>query len=463
MIVKKKDLLTALNKVKNFKPSWGDAKIIIDGVGNRVIGKRDGTIGIFPLQIEKSILSIDVPPKGIEVPGEEFLTEIESLSKNQLESLAEYTGVDGTGTKAVIVRAIFDASVKSAEHQRQTEATSVIYKERICIDLDKLLSVVKSLDCKGDEDVSLRTNRHYVVDKGDNSGEEVVEAKSIVINDSFELFCLSEYHSSIITFPETHLNKQHAGKIPVSALKFTAAITEKERNYYSSSYKKMVQFDMELRHIVACDGHRIHAYQLPNNFSADIPTLRVSGDALRNVCAAVDCENIELVAVYDPDGQTDETRVSYLLVQTEKGENIFISNIADQIAQMNLKDLFDEIADMPHHFSLYRKDFENGVKQAKLINKEMATLKFNGNLNIGATATDGRFNSEEVSYVGGKSGHEEFDGEISFFLRPTYCLDAVNINKGMKEIEVSFVGDPEKGIAINTGDNMLAYMLPLRQ
>jgi len=427
MKIEKKALETALRKAKAFtgKNLPILKQVLIVGENQQVVATDLTTFFFTPLEIKDYVQEVK---HKVVFPDDNLKADMESLGKAQLVSLADYAGASPKGTKADIVTAIMDESLKSADADEKRADVEKL-SEAFCVDPDRLLKVVGSLELKGSDMLSLLPEVGNE-DSGEMFGGDG-KVTRLSVGEHFQKLAISDASE----FPEYFDVEadEPVAKISGKQLRAIACVCKEAED---APFKECVFFDADNDNIVATDGNRLHA-----------DSVKVDQSVMLNFAAAMGMAGIakekDVVISYSPSVRWAvmkfEKDLAYVRVDTDVNFPTYMSflNATGQSVMVD-REKFKKVFSQAHQVS--EGDFT------------AVGLKFNGGIDaLLENPGVGTYNRETIEIEG------TVDPEVEMSVNPKFMLDALRHIDGDKA-EVR-VGD---GPIYVGSDKFKAAIMPVR-
>ncbi len=436
MKIKKSELITALESVS---PFCGNSltiftKVLIDGPNGTISATDAETWAEVPVacsEFMRQVAGEEAPETTF--PDNALREDMDSLKKTQLESLCEYAGIEPAGKKAEMVEAIMVASLASAEAEKANvgEASTIEIGEVFCVDPKQLLKIVKSLDLRDDDYVSLSAESFEYQE----NILESVQATTLNVGDHFQKLMITPA-SDFPKRADADISRPFA-EITGEDLRNIAAVSEKNSD---KGFQRAVAFDSTNQQIVACDGKRLHAMQAIMA-AADPGLLALHGETMKNIAKIAKKLKIDIKM---------NATASHLKFSVA-GMAVYVQPM-DEVKFPSYLDIMQK--ELEHSVTVDRKALQEAISQAMLISDAYVDVAFNGGINITATGESGTYDRKNVPFLRGA-----VQPEITRRFRPKFLLDAL---KGAAEKALINVGLEEGPLYVKRDGVFQACIMPMQ-
>lgn len=453
MKIKKNELVMGLTRAKKFTgDSFEIAKcVLIDGAEQRIIATDFRNHVVIPIEISDYLSRIEPENESVEIvfPDNELKEELNSLKKSQLDDLAEYAGVD-IGKKSDMVESIFQASLESAQkEQEKNEKLSkpITIKEKICIQPNKLLDIVKSFDGQKEELINISVDDFYL----DYEYPEASEAVSISIGPFFQKIpvkMVSDFPSisDMVLKEYSYLND-----IDPKALKNVVAANSTESDE-KREHVKTVFFDLAHKVVSATDGKRLHSLKLPENFCDERENLMIDGSILSKACDLdLKSKKIQIFISEDQKG----------IKFVHDGVSVYTHNDFGDFEYPELDSFYEWYKNgLDYKVTIDKKNLKSALDQASAISKDRVSFVFNGGLDANAVDEMGVYHRNNVPYSGGKDD-SVIEEPVERHFNSKFIIDALKAMGQQLKIFVDKSQD-DGPIILHNDDNFFGCIMPLR-
>ncbi len=400
MKIEKKALVRALKKVQKFTGKQLPilANVLIDGENQMIVATDLTTRFETPVTIKD--YEQTVAPAPVEMT-DDLRDQFEDLKKDQLVSMAEYSGVKTSGKKSDIIDRLMTAAEKaSASETAMTE--DLKFMESFCADPRKLCKIVESLELDGSDMVHLVPEVAASINRGLFEAE--VKATRLSVGEHFkslEILPSDEFPEWFDVLGAEPVAKV-TGKDLMPIVNVCASIPEKDQRPHT----ECLMFDGAHNMVVSTDGNRLHALKAEMSFDKGIP---IDFRAVRAIGQLAGKEDVSIA--YDPN-------VRFAVLKYD-GDTVSVRVDTDT----HFPDYKDILAGGDQTVEIERAKFNNLLKQAVLVTNldyKAVTFTFNGGLDAFVENPDeGAYHRESIDLQG------KVDPEIIVNLNPRFIMDAL--------------------------------------
>lgn len=433
MKIKKEELILALDKARQFtgKSFPICEKVLIDGPASKIVATNFDSSVTVNVAIMDFIRKIEGEKPFNPAADDDLKADMETLKKDQLQSLAEYAGVDPTGTKGALIDAIMTASQASWEKADAIPAPTSDVEEKVCVDPVQLLKIVKSLEAKADDYIDLVvsdfTYRENII--------ESVQACALTVGDHFQKLIVSPASDFPMILSDKEIQRPF-GQLRGDALGNVAMIAANESE---KTYQEKVVFDPEKGLIVACDGKRIHA-----------ASLKMAPLDTKVILAASPMKALAKIAGTDEMKIFNNANASAFCFRVGANVSVVVKN-DPEVNYPNYMDFIEK--EQAHTVVVDRKIIAKVLSQANLMTEGAATLTFNGGINIECQSDTGLYSRENIPFIEGK-----VEPKVGISLNTKLLQDAIQCIGDKIKIMLNSATE----IIYFTGKDFKAAIMPLR-
>jgi DNA polymerase III sliding clamp (beta) subunit (PCNA family) len=392
-------------------------KVLIDPESGRIVATDLGIFAVATVEFVGFTQTITLESEPVEIPGEDLLTELAQLKKDQIQALADYAGVELPEKWKIkdAANAIFEASVAAAQVEAAIAPKQVEVFEKFLIDRQILAKILKSLPGEADDPVVIKVEHWRREEKGFVPG-------TVSINGNFRTIFVQDADE----FPEVLALGEKARKLAsISGDNLATLVTALAKDD-RRAFAYHLNFNGERKEVVACDGSRIHVQKLAVADSFFMPDSIAKKLLGKGKLVAVSMDDAGVLSAHADLG------ASFLWRQGETFEYPSYADIVDRHTKT------------PHWFEVETAGLLAVLSQAHIMSSDQyraALLTFNGNGTINIATVNPDRGEYEKSDVPLKSG--SVDEPITINMNLPYLLDAFK------------AAAPVAKIGLTDGDNLL--------
>lgn len=391
MKIKKDELLKALKIAQMYTAPAANFDILqhvlIDGPAGKIVATDLESAATISIAISDAIRTVETETPVLVFEDENLLADLLSMKKSELDSLAEYAGVDTAGMKKKndVAGAIHMASKASYEKElAENPPSTVEVGEKFCVKPGELIAIINSLDGKKDDVIDLSVDEFSYAE----GLLDTVHACTLSIGEHFQKLVLRpaddfpEIPEKIATMAFTSI----AGNILESVACVTDAKNEKP-------VAQMILFDSvkDRGNIVGCDIKRLHMLKHP--MTETEKAVPIPCKPIQSACKLAKTEIIRFSVNPGPD-------IAQVCIAF--GGNV---EVLTQVMNDGYPEYTQVFPENPvFQVVLDREKMKRAVEQASLIMDENqgVVLSFNGGMNVNSSGVKGEYRHENVPFEKGK-------------------------------------------------------------